>query len=105
MVSASTVLGFGVIVVIHTVIAAVATRFFRLRLATRWGSTLYTVVFVPIIYFVTTLLLSGFIGFGGSGITDTGMALIIAWVLPFCLGYSIDLFWMPPPEPLPKQAR
>ena len=105
MVSVPTVIGFLVIVVIHTVIAAVATRFFRLRLSTRWGFTIYTILFVPVIYLVTTLILSGFVGFGGEGVADTGTALVIAWVLPFCLGYSIDLFWMPPPEALPERAR
>lgn len=105
MVSASTALGFLVIIVIHTVIAAVATRFFRLRLSTRWGFALYTLVFIPLIYLVTTILLSGFVGFGGDGVADTGTALIVAWVLPFTLGYSIDLFWMPPPEALPQRGR
>lgn len=105
MVSVQTAVGFLVIIVIHTVIAAVATRYFRLRLSTRWGFTIYTVLFVPVIYLVTTLILSGFVGFGGEGVADTGTALVIAWALPFWLGYSIDLFWMPPPEALPERAR
>ena len=103
---AATVFGFLLIVVVNTVVAAVAIRFFRLRLSTRWGAAVYTAVFVPLVYFVTTLVLSGFVGFGGSGVSDTGTALIVVWVLPFTLALSLELFWMPAPEDveLPDQA-
>ncbi|WP_458187475.1 hypothetical protein [Haladaptatus sp. NG-WS-4] len=98
MVSAATTLGFLVIILVNTVITAVVIRFFRLRLATRWGAVVYTLLLVPLVYIATTLVLSGVVGFGGSGIRDTGTALILVWVLPFTLGVSIDLFWMPPPD-------
>ncbi|WP_231185464.1 hypothetical protein [Haladaptatus sp. DYF46] len=107
MVSAATVLGLSVIILVNTVITAVVIRFFRLRLSTRWGAVVYTLLLVPLVYVVTTIVLSGVIGFGGSGIRDIGTALILIWVLPFSLGVSIDLFWMPPPEEveLPDNAR
>ncbi len=107
MVSAATALGFLVIVLINTVITAVVVRFFRLRLSTKWGAIVYTLLLVPLVYIATTILLSGAIGLGGSGIRDRGTALILAWVLPFTLGISIDLFWMPPPEEidLPEEPR
>ena len=106
MVSAATVVGFLLIMVVNTLVAAVTIRFFRLRLTTRWGAVLYTVIFIPVIYLVTTLLLSGFVGFGGSG-ADRGTALILVWVIPFTLAVSLDIFWLPAPEEidLPEQTR
>ncbi|WP_158055515.1 hypothetical protein [Halorussus halophilus] len=106
MPSAATVIGFLLIIVVNTVAAAVAMRFFRLRLATQWGTVVYTALFVPLIYFVTTLLLSGFVGFGGEGVANKGNALILVWVLPFTLALSLELFWMPAPEDveLPEQT-
>jgi hypothetical protein len=106
MVSAATVVGFLLIMVVNTLVAAVTIRFFRLRLTTRWGALLYTIIFIPLLYLVTTLLLSGFIGFGGSG-ADRGTALILVWVIPFTLAVSLDIFWLPAPEEidLPEQTR
>jgi hypothetical protein len=106
MVSAATVVGFLLIMVVNTLVAAVTIRFFRLRLTTRWGALLYTIIFIPLLYLVTTLLLSGFIGFGGSG-ADRGTALILVWVIPFTLALSLDIFWLPAPEEidLPEQTR
>jgi hypothetical protein len=106
MASSATIFGFLLIIVANTVIAAVAIRFFRLRLSTLWGAVVYTALFVPLIYLVTTILLSGFIGFGGGGVRDRGTALILVWVVPFSLAVSLDVFWMPAPEEvdLPDQA-
>ncbi|WP_137284708.1 hypothetical protein [Halorussus salinisoli] len=107
MPSAATIFGFLLIMVVNTVLAAVAIRFFRLRLSTTWGVVVYTAVLVPLMYVATTILLSGFIGFGGSGVQDRGTALILVWVVPFTLAVSLDVFWMPSPEEvdLPDQAR
>lgn len=99
MVSAATVVGYLVIVVIHTVIAAVGARFFRLRMKTEWGSVVYTLLLVPLALVVSTLVLSGVLGLGGPiGSRDTALLLVV--VVPLTLGYSIDLFWMPAPEDL-----
>jgi hypothetical protein len=98
MVSAATVFGFLFIIAVNTVVAAVVIRFFRLRLSTRLGALLYTAIFVPLIYLVTTILLSGIVGFGGSGVADRGTALILVWVIPFTLAVSLDIFWLPAPE-------
>src|SRR6056297_766334 len=98
MVSAATVIGFLLIMVVNTVLAAVSIRFFRLRLSTQWGAVVYSAVFIPLMYFVTTILLSGFVGFGGSGVEDKGTALIMVWVIPFTLAVSLELFWMPAPD-------
>ncbi|PSP56083.1 hypothetical protein BRC82_02810 [Halobacteriales archaeon QS_1_67_19] len=106
MVSAATAFGFLLIIAVNTVVAAVAIRFFRLRLSTRWGAAVYTAVCVPIVYLATTILLSGFVGFGGEGVRNKGTALILVWVLPFTLAVSLDIFWMPAPEEveLPEQT-
>jgi hypothetical protein len=107
MVSAATAFGFLFIIAVNTLVAAVTIRFFRLRLSTQWGAVLYTAIFVPVIYLVTTILLSGFVGFGGSGVADRGTALILVWVIPFTLAVSLDIFWLPAPEEidLPEQTR
>jgi hypothetical protein len=107
MVSAATAIGFLLIMVVNTVLAAVSIRFFRLRLSTQWGAVLYTLVFVPLLYVATTILLSGFVGFGGSGAPNRTTALVLVWVIPFSLAVSLELFWMPPPDEveLPEQAQ
>jgi hypothetical protein len=107
MITAATAIGFLFIIVVNTVITAVSVRFFRMRLETRWGAVAYTFLLMPLVYVATTLVLSGAVGLGGDGVRDVGTALILVWVLPFSLGISIDLFWMPPPEEieLPDQPR
>jgi hypothetical protein len=106
MPSAATIFGFLLIIVVNTVLAAVAMRFFRLRLATTWGAVVYTAVAVPVLYVATTILLSGFVGFGGTGVEDRGTALILVWVVPFTLALSLEFFWMPAPDEveLPDQT-
>lgn len=91
-------LGVLVIVGINTALAAVLVRFFRLRLATRWGSALYALVLVPIAHVVVLLLVSGVLGLGGE--MGRGTALVVTIVVPFGIGSAIDVFWMPPPEVL-----
>lgn len=91
-------LGVAFFVVLHTAIAAVAARFFRLRLSTRWGRVAFTVFFVPVVYLATTLVL-GALGVGAGAFESRRVFLTVTWAFPFFLGYSVDLFWMPPPEP------
>lgn len=97
MVSPITAAGVGIFVVLHTAIAAVGARFFRVTLASRWGSVVYTALLVPLVYVATTLVL-GTIGLGAGAFDDTGSLIVVTWAFPFFLGWSIDLFWMPPPE-------
>ncbi len=97
MVSFVSVVGLLLIVGLHTFIAAVATRFLRIRLETQWGTALYVLFLVPVILLLSTLVLSGPLGLG----TDLGsqqavVMLVIA--LPLTLGYTIDVFWMPHPD-------
>ncbi len=95
MVSLGAVIGFAVIIGIHTAIAAVLIRFFRLRLATRWGTALFALFFVPLALVVSLLIVGQFPVFSGIG-RDTVMMVTI--LLPLLLGFAIDLFWMPAPE-------
>jgi hypothetical protein len=74
----------------HTLVAGVATRFFRLRLATSWGWVLYTLVLTPMVLFVSTLVFTGFLGVGA------GVDALVG--LPVVLGAVIDYLYVPPPE-------
>jgi len=99
MVSAVTAAGVAFIVLVHTAIAAFGARFFRLTLSTRWGSIVYTLVLLPLVYVPTTLVF-GALGIGAGAFSDPGQLIVVTWAFPFFLGWSIDLFWMPPPEEL-----
>ena len=76
---------FGAVLVAHTLIAAVATRFFRIRMETQWGSVLYA------------LLFAGVLGIGvdlGSSATVVGVMI----GLPVALGFTVDVLYMPRPD-------
>jgi hypothetical protein len=97
MVSVVSLVLLGVVVVLHTVFAAVATRFFRLRLKTRFGWVLYSLLLIPVALFATTLVFSGPLGIG----TDLGSpvaALGVMIGLPLALGFTLDVLYIPPPE-------
>jgi hypothetical protein len=97
------VLGTLLIVGMHTVIAGIMMRFFRLRLATTWGQVLFAGVFIPLVMLVGTLVLSGGLGLG----VDLGspvLALGVTVLLPLLLGVTIEYLYMEPPAPqLPTQ--
>ncbi|MFC4987126.1 hypothetical protein [Saliphagus infecundisoli] len=105
MVSFAAGIGLLVMMAAHTVIAAVATRFFRIRLESTWGPAVYTVLLVPVALVASTLFLSGTLGIGAD-LGSTGMALMLMVVAPLALGYTIDVFWMPHPDEveLPERA-
>jgi protein-S-isoprenylcysteine O-methyltransferase Ste14 len=97
MVDVAGLLGLLFILFVHTVIAALLTRFFRVRLKTRWGSAIYTGAVTPVVLLVTTLLFGGFLQLGfpiGGRSTVIGVTI----VLPMTLGIAFDYFWMPAPE-------
>ncbi|SEW23121.1 hypothetical protein [Halobacterium jilantaiense] len=99
MVSAVTAAGVAFIVLVHTAIAAFGARFFRLTLDTRWGSIVYTLVLLPLVYVPTTLVF-GALGLGAGAFGSSGQLIVVTWAFPFFLGWSVDLFWMPSPEEL-----
>jgi hypothetical protein len=89
----------GAVIGIHTLLAAVLTRFFRIRLDTQWGAGLYSVVLIPVVLVVGTLFFTGALGIGG-GITVQSRVLLLAALigLPMALGITIDFLYMAPPE-------
>lgn len=104
MVSLVGAAGVLVIVAVNTAIAAVAARFFRVRMSTRWGSAVYTVLLVPMAFVVTTLALSGALGLGDAVFGDLGSTIAVTWGYPFAIGVAIDVFWMPAPEDVSRPA-
>lgn len=97
MVSVVGILGLLVIVLLNTAMTALMTRFFRVRMNTRWGGLLYAVMLCPVAMFVVVLVLSGIFGLG----LDLGsreLALLITMGLPLVVGITFDYFWMPAPD-------
>lgn len=86
-----------VIILVNSTLAALATRFFRVRLATSWGSLLYTILFVPlglvVLIPVYSFLFGRFMQVGSNTVL-----LIVAIVVPLSLGLTFDYFWMPAPD-------
>ncbi len=97
MVAPLELLGLFVIVFVHTAITALGTRFFRVRLHTRWGSAIYTAMVLPVVLLASTLVFGGVFLLGpdlGSPAAVIGLTV----VLPFALGVAFDYFWMPSPD-------
>jgi hypothetical protein len=97
MVSVPGLLGLAVIVVLHTAIAAVATRLLRVQLSSRWGPVVYAVVLVPVVLVFSTLVLSGVLGLG-TNLGDPRTAVFVLIAIPLALGVTIDYVWMPAPD-------
>ena len=97
MVSIVSAVGLLVMVALHTVFAAIATRFFRIRLETQWGAVIYSLFLIPVVLVASTLVWSGALGLGVNlGSREVVFMVVIA--LPLALGYTIDVFWMPHPD-------
>jgi hypothetical protein len=89
--------GLAVMVLIHTAVVAVMTRFFRVRLTTRWGGFLYAVLICPVVLFGLTLFFSGVLGLGPN-LQSAGVVIGLVIVLPAVAGITFDYFWMPSPD-------
>jgi hypothetical protein len=86
-----------VVLVVHALVAAVMTRYFRIRLATDWGTVLYTLLFVPVVLLVLTQVFTGILGIG----PNLGSAVVVLAVmvgLPLAVGATVDVLYMRPPE-------
>ena len=95
MVSAFEAVGLLVLLGLNTFLAAVCTRMFRVRLETRWGGVLYTLLLTPVVLVVVTLLLGQALGPDlGSAATVFGVTVLV----PLTLGIAFDYFWMPSPD-------
>lgn len=88
---------FGGVLVGHTLLAAVLTRFFRLRLETQFGWVIYALTLIPVILFVSTLLFTGLLQIG----PDLGSSTVVFGVmigLPLAVGATIDLLYVAQPD-------
>ena len=97
MVSVLGILGLLVIVLVNTAMTALMTRFFRVRLNTRWGGPLYAVLLCPVAMFVVVLVLSGVFNIGAN-LGSRSLALLLTMGLPLVVGITFDYFWMPDPD-------
>ncbi|RDI72257.1 hypothetical protein [Halopelagius longus] len=98
MVSVVNLVLFGAVLVGHTLLAAVLTRFFRIRLKTQWGYVVYSLLLIPVVLVVSTLLFFGVLPIG-AGLNLGVPALLGASVgMPLALGFAIDTLYVPPPE-------
>jgi len=96
MVTVVGAIGLLIIVGVNAAVAALMTRFFRVRLDTEWGPLVFAMTITPVVLVVLTQVLSA-VGLGfdlGSAGTVVGVAV----VLPLALGIAFDYFWMPAPE-------
>lgn len=97
MVALGEALGLLLMIGAHTLFAAVATRFLRIRLETWWGTLVYVLFLIPLALLVSTLVLSGPLGLGPN-LGSQEMVFTVVIALPLVLGYTIDVFWMPHPD-------
>ena len=96
MVSAVAIAGLVVIVLVNSAVTALLTRFFRVRLHTRWGGLLYSLLLCPLALLLLGVVLSVPIGpFIDLG-TITFLGLVV--VVPLALGMTFDYVWMPSPD-------
>ncbi|MGZ0746602.1 MULTISPECIES: hypothetical protein [unclassified Haloparvum] len=105
MVSVLGILGLLFVVALHTLIAAVMTRFFRLRLETTWGTAGYVAFLIPVALFISTLVLTGPLGLGVD-LGSSAVVLALLVLLPLSLGATIDVLYVEHPEEyeLPEPA-
>ncbi|ERH03917.1 MAG: hypothetical protein A07HR60_01237 [uncultured archaeon A07HR60] len=85
------------VLAIHSLVSAVAVRFFRLRLEAEWSWVVYTALIVPVVLLASTLLFTGPLGIG----VDLGSPAVVFAVMiavPIALGATVDLLYVPSPE-------
>ena len=106
MVTVVGVIGLLVIVGVNSAVAALLTRFFRVRLETAWGPIVYSVLIVPVVALVIAQVLSGVLGLGFD-LGSAGAVVAVTILTPLALGLSFDYLWMPAPEDveLPAEYR
>ena len=95
MVSLVGVVGLLLIVGVNTAIAALLTRFFRVRLDTRWGPVVFTLFITPVVLLVPTLLLGSVVPFD---LGSSAAVIAVALLLPLTFGIAFDYLWMPSPD-------
>ena len=96
MVTVVGAIGLLIIVGVNAAVAALLTRFFRVRLDTQWGPLVFALTITPVVLVVLTQVLSA-IGLGFD-LGTAGTVVGVAVVLPLALGIAFDYFWMPAPD-------
>ncbi|WP_018257541.1 hypothetical protein [Halomicrobium katesii] len=106
MVAVIDLVGLLVIVLVNSAVTALMTRFFRVRLDTRWGSVLYSLLLCPVALFVLLLVLSGVFKLGGN-LGSRALVVLATIFFPLGLGLTFDYVWMPAPDEveLPETMR
>ncbi|PSQ07552.1 hypothetical protein BRC93_16135 [Halobacteriales archaeon QS_5_70_15] len=106
MVTVADVIGLLVILLVNGGTTALLTRFFRVRLDTRWGPVVYVLLIVPVVLVLLVLVLSGLLGLGPD-LGSAGLVVGLTVVLPMAVGLAFDYFWMPAPDDvdLPAEYR
>lgn len=97
MVGLASAIGLVVLVAVHTLVAAVTTRLLRVRLSTRWGPVVFSLVIVPVLLIASTLVVAGGLGVGPD-LGSRQVALFVLVGVPLALGLAIDYLWMPAPD-------
>jgi len=97
MVSVAGIIGLLVIVLVNSAVTALMTRFFRVRLHTRWGSLVYSLLLCPVVMVVILLVLSGVFRLGANLGSQTAVILVTV-IIPLAIGMTFDYFWMPAPD-------
>lgn len=97
MVSALALVLTVVALAVNTLVVAVLSRFFRIRLKTQWGWVTYTLLVSPVVLLVLGLIQGTVIAaplFEGAA----GLFLAVFVGVPLTLGFTIDLLYVPPPD-------
>ncbi|NLV09738.1 hypothetical protein GOC74_07320 [Halomicrobium mukohataei] len=97
MVAVIDLVGLLVIVLVNSAVTALMTRFFRVRLDTRWGSVIYSLLLCPVVLFVLLLVLSGVFKLGGN-LGSRTLVVLATIFFPLALGLTFDYVWMPAPD-------
>jgi hypothetical protein len=80
----------------NTLVAAVMTRFFRIRLRTQWGTAVYVAALIPVVLLVTTM--AAFSLGVGVDLGSAGAVLGLMIGAPMGLGITIDVLYVPSPD-------
>jgi hypothetical protein len=84
-----------VVLAVHTLLAAVMSRYFRLQLKTQLGWVVYSLLIIPVVLLVVTLVTGQIV----PPLLDDRVAVIGLLVgMPLALGFTIDVLYVPAPE-------
>lgn len=97
MATVLSIAGLLAIVGVHSLLAAVMTRYFRIALDSDWGTALFVVAGIPLVLLGTTLLASGVLGLGPS-LGSPLLVFVVLIVVPLSLGVLVDVLYIPPPD-------